>query len=168
MKRQYTKRLARLGLLTALALIAGYVELLIPIPMGIPGVKLGLANLVVVWALYDLSPKEALAVNGIRILLGGFLFGNLSMILYSLAGALLSFVCMLATKKSNAFSIVGVSIVGGITHNVGQLLVAMTVLETVNLVYYGPVLLIAGVITGFFIGMVTEEVRKRLPAQPRF
>lgn len=168
MKRQNTNRLARLGLLTALALIAGYVEFLIPIPIGIPGVKLGLANLAVVWALYDLSPREALTVNGLRILLSGFLFGNLSMILYSLAGALLSFVCMLAAKKSNAFSVVGVSIVGGVTHNIGQLLVAMAVLNTVNLIYYGPVLLIAGVITGFFIGIITEEVKKRLPAQPRF
>lgn len=164
MRGHSTKKLARLGLLTALALIAGYVELLIPIPIGIPGVKLGLANLVVVWALYALSPAEALAVNGIRILLGGFLFGSLSMILYSLAGAALSFVCMLAAKKSNGFGILGVSIVGGVTHNVGQLLVAMAVLNTVNLVYYGPVLLIAGVVTGLLIGVVAAEVEKRLPA----
>lgn len=168
MKGQNTKRLAGMGLLTALALIAGYVELLIPIPIGIPGVKLGLANLVIVWALYALSPVEALAVNGTRILLSGFLFGNLSMLLYSLAGAALSFVCMLAAKKSGAFSIVGVSIVGGVTHNVGQLLVAMAVLESVNLIYYGPVLLIAGVITGLLIGIVTGEVEKRLPARRWF
>lgn len=87
MKRRNTQHLAQLGLLTALALTAGYIELLIPVPIGIPGIKLGLANLMIVWALYALGPADALAVNGIRILLSGFLFGNLSMILYSLAGA---------------------------------------------------------------------------------
>ena len=86
MKEKNTKRLAQLGLLTALSLIASYIELLIPMPIGIPGVKLGLANLMIVWALYAMGPKEALAVNGVRIVLSGFLFGNLSMILYSLAG----------------------------------------------------------------------------------
>lgn len=112
MKKGNTDRLAKLGLLTSLALIAGYIELLIPVPIGIPGVKLGLANLMIVWALYEMGPAEALAVNGIRILLAGFLFGNLSMILYSLAGAALSFVCMWLAKKSGRFSVAGVSILG--------------------------------------------------------
>lgn len=163
MKNQKTQRLARLGLLTSLALIASYIELLIPVPTGIPGVKLGLANLVIVWALYALKPMEALAVNGVRILLAGFLFGNLSMILYSLAGATLSFGCMYLAKRSGAFSVIGVSLAGGITHNIGQLLVAMAVLESVNLMYYGPILLLAGVVTGLLIGVVTCEVQKRIP-----
>ena len=162
MKTRNTKQLAQLGLLTALALIAGYIELLIPVPIGIPGVKLGLANLTILWALYALSPAEALAVNGIRILLSGFLFGNLSMILYSLAGASLSFVCMYLAKKSGRLSLIGVSILGGVMHNVGQLLVAMLVLETGSLIYYGPVLLAAGLITGLLIGILTAEVQKRV------
>lgn len=162
MRRADTGRMAQLGFLTALAIIAGYIELLIPIPVGIPGVKLGIANTVTVWALYSMSPAEALAVNGIRILLTGFLFGNLSMILYSLAGAFLSFLCMYAAKKSGAFGILGVSIVGGVTHNIGQLLVAMLVLETGNLIYYGPVLLVSGVVTGALIGIVSGEVKKRV------
>ena len=149
--RKKTEKTAQLGLLTALALIAGYIE------VGIPGVKPGLANLVVVWALYALGPYEALAVNGMRILLSGFLFGNLSMILYSLAGAAMSFVCMYLAKKSGAFTILGVSIVGGVTHNVGQLLVAMAVLETKSLIYYGPVLLAAGLVTGAVIGILAGE-----------
>lgn len=129
--------------------------------------KPGLANLVVVWALYALGPYEALAVNGMRILLSGFLFGNLSMILYSLAGAAMSFVCMYLAKKSGAFTILGVSIVGGVTHNVGQLLVAMAVLETKSLIYYGPVLLAAGLVTGAVIGILAGEVEKRVHLRRR-
>ena len=153
-----------MGLLTALGLIIGYIEFLIPIPLGIPGVKPGFANIVIVWALYSLGPWEALMINGMRIFLSGFLFGNFSMILYSLAGAAVSFLCMCLAKKSGLFSMTGVSMLGGVMHNMGQLLVAMAVLETVSLVYYGPVLLAAGVITGLLIGIVTGEVKKRIPA----
>ena len=152
MMKHNTHRLALMGLLTALGLIIGYIEFLIPIPLGIPGVKPGFANIVIVWALYSLGPWEALMINGMRIFLSGFLFGNFSMILYSLAGAAVSFLCMCLAKKS------------GLMHNMGQLLVAMAVLETVSLVYYGPVLLAAGVITGLLIGIVTGEVKKRIPA----
>ena len=153
-----------MGLLTALGLIIGYIEFLIPIPLGLPGVKPGFANIVIVWALYSLGPWEALMINGMRIFLSGFLFGNFSMILYSLAGAAVSFLCMCLAKKSGLFSMTGVSMIGGVMHNMGQLLVAMAVLETVSLVYYGPVLLAAGVITGLLIGIVTGEVKKRIPA----
>ncbi len=162
MKKNDTKKIAQLGLLTALALIASYVELLIPVLPGVPGVKLGLANLVILWALYSLRPAEALLINVMRILLVGFLFGSLSMILYSLAGAALSFACMYAAKRSGVFAMMGVSVIGGVTHNLGQLLVAMAVLETASLIYYGPVLLASGVITGFLIGIVTQEVKKRI------
>lgn len=164
MMKHNTHRLALMGLLTALGLIIGYIEFLIPIPLGIPGVKPGFANIVIVWALYSLGPWEALMINGIRIFLSGFLFGNFSMILYSLAGAAVSFLCMCLAKKSGLFSMTGVSMIGGVMHNMGQLLVAMAVLETVSLVYYGPVLLAAGVITGLLIGIVTGEVKKRIPA----
>ena len=161
MRKDKTRRLALMGLLTSLGLIAGYIEFLIPIPLGIPGVKPGLANIVIVWALYTLTPVEALCVNMMRIFLSGF--GNLSMILYSLSGAVVSFLTMLLAKKSGAFSIYGVSMIGGVMHNVGQLFMAMLVLESVNLIYYGPVLLAAGVITGLLIGVVSAEVKKRIP-----
>ena len=164
MMKHNTHRLALMSLLTALGLIIGYIEFLIPIPLGIPGVKPGFANIVIVWALYSLGPWEALMINGMRIFLSGFLFGNFSMILYSLAGAAVSFLCMCLAKKSGLFSMTGVSMIGGVMHNMGQLLVAMAVLETVSLVYYGPVLLAAGVLTGLLIGIVTGEVKKRLPA----
>ena len=128
MMKHNTHRLALMGLLTALGLIIGYIEFLIPIPLGIPGVKPGFANIVIVWALYSLEPWEALMINGMRIFLSGFLFGNFSMILYSLAGAAVSFLCMCLAKKSGLFSMTGVSMIGGVMHNMGQLLVAMAVL----------------------------------------
>ena len=155
-----TGKIAYMGLLTALALIVSYVEFLIPIPIGIPGVKPGLANLVVVWALYTLRPGEALLINMLRIFLSGFLFGNLSMILYSLAGALVSFLCMYLVKRSGLLQVVGVSIAGGIMHNMGQL-----ALETGSLVYYAPVLVLAGAVTGSVIGIVSREVLRRVPGQ---
>lgn len=157
------RKTAYLGLLTSLALIVSYVEFLIPIPMGIPGVKPGLANLVIVWALYTMKPGEALLVNIMRILLAGFLFGNLSMILYSVAGALASFLAMYLVKKSGWLNVTGVSIVGGILHNMGQLALAVAVLETSSLVYYAPVLVGAGAVTGFLIGAVSQEVLRRVP-----
>jgi len=160
-----SQKTALLGLLTALALIASYAEMLIPFPIGIPGVKLGLANLVIVWALYTMKPLEALLINAVRIFLVGFLFGNLFMILYSLSGAGLSFLCMFLAKKRGLFGILGVSVLGGIMHNIGQLIVAMIVLETLNLAYYLPVLLLSGLATGFLIGVISNEVLKRLPIQ---
>ena len=162
-----SRRMARYALLIALAMVLSWLEAMVPASAAAPGMKLGLANLVVVWALYALGPYEALAVNGMRILLSGFLFGNLSMILYSLAGAAMSFVCMYLAKKSGAFTILGVSIVGGVTHNVGQLLVAMAVLETKSLIYYGPVLLAAGLVTGAVIGILAGEVEKRVHLRRR-
>ena len=157
-----TKKLAMMGLFTALAMIFGYVEAILPISVGIPGVKLGLANIVVLFALYYLKPSEAFLINIVRIILVSFMFGNLSVMLYSLAGGVLSFGAMLLLKKSGKFSVYGVSVAGGVFHNVGQLLVAMLVLETMSFVYYGPVLLISGVVTGLVIGIVSSEVIRRI------
>ena len=150
------------GVFTALALIFSYVEAMIPINFGIPGVKLGLANLIVVIVLYKGDWKDALFIAAARIVLSGFIFGNLFSILYSLAGGLLSLLVMILLKRTNAFSIAGVSIGGGAAHNVGQLLVAMFVVQTYQVGYYLPVLLIAGVLTGAMIGIVALEVVKRL------
>lgn len=151
-----------MGLLTALAMIFGYVEAVLPISVGIPGVKLGLANIVIVFALYRLKPSEAFLINIVRIVLVSFLFGNLSVMLYSLAGGVASFAAMVVLKKTDKFSIYGVSIAGGVFHNAGQLITAMLVLETVSLIYYGPVLLISGLITGLVIGITAKEVLKRI------
>lgn len=157
-----TKKLARMGLFTALAMIFGYIEAMLPIPIRIQGIKLGLANLVVVFSLYALDPKEAFLINMTRIILIGFTFGNLSMLLYSLAGGIASFAVMASAKHSGKFSVYGVSILGGVFHNVGQLAVAMLVLETFSLIYYGPALLLSGLITGFLIGLLSKEILERI------
>ena len=146
---------------TAFALIASYIESLIPFYFGIPGVKLGLTNAVIVLVLYLMGTKEALAVSFARILLAGFLSGNLYSILYSLAGGILSLIVMGILKKTGKFTVVGVSVCGGVFHNVGQLAVAMAVVQTYEVGYYFPVLLIAGLLTGMLIGMISAEVLKR-------
>ena len=155
-------RAAYFGVFTALAHIFSYVETLIPISFGIPGVKLGLANLVIVIALYKIRPGEALLLSVTRVALAGFIFGNYFSIIYSLAGGLLSLAVMAFLKKEGGFSVIGVSIAGGVSHNVGQLIVAMLVVETFSVIYYVPVLLAAGAITGFFIGILAEQMLRRL------
>ena len=157
-----TKKITVLGLCVALAMILSYIESILPVFVGIPGAKLGLPNMVIVLLLYLIGAKEAVCVNILRILLSGFLFGNLFSILYSLAGGLLSLAVMVILKKRGSFSVFGVSMAGGVFHNVGQLIVAMLVVETFSVAYYVPVLLIAGVITGFIIGVVANEMLKRL------
>ena len=155
-------RVAYFGVFTALALIFSYVESLIPIQIGIPGVKLGLANLMIVIALYKMSLKETYLLSITRVVLSGFLFGNMFAILYSLAGGLLSLTVMAVLKMAGGFSVMGVSIAGGVFHNIGQLIIAMIVVETFSVAYYIPVLLIAGVITGLLIGIAANETLKRI------
>ncbi len=155
-------RVAYFGVFTALALIFSYVETLIPINFGIPGIKLGLANLIIIIALYKMSIREAYALSVVRVVLAGFMFGNLFSIIYSLAGGLLSLTVMTLLKKTDKFSLFGMSMAGGVFHNVGQLIVAILVMENLNIVYYMPVLLISGLITGFVIGIVAGEMLKRL------
>ena len=156
------KKIAYLGLFAAVAIIFGYVESLIPFFAGIPGIKLGLANLAVLFILEKYSWKEAALVSMVRIFIIGFMFGNLFSILYSLAGAALSLTVMTLMKKKSDFSILGISVAGGVSHNVGQLIVAAIIVENTSLLYYTPALLISGVVTGLLIGMLTREVLRRI------
>ena len=155
-------RAAYFGVFTALALIFSYVEALIPFSFGIPVVKLGLANLVIVIALYKIKFGEVLLLSVTRVVLAGFMFGNYFSIVYSLAGGLLSLAVMALLKKDGGFGVLGVSMAGGVSHNVGQLAVAMLVVETFSVIYYLPVLLAAGAITGFFIGLLSGQILQRL------
>lgn len=155
-------RLASFGVFVALALIFSYIETLIPFQMGIPGVKLGLANIVIVIALYRMPPGEVVTLSVVRVILAGFLFGNLMSILYSLAGGLLSLVVMWGLKHVKAVSILGVSIAGGVFHNLGQLLAAAVVVETYGVFTYAPVLLVSGLITGLVIGLASSEMLRRI------
>lgn len=146
----------------ALALIFSYIETLIPFQIGIPGVKLGLANLVIVIALYRMPVGEVYLLSGVRVVLTGFLFGNLMSILYSLAGGILSLTVMWGMKRIRSVSILGVSIAGGVFHNIGQLLAAALMVETYGVFSYLPVLLISGLLTGFVIGLAAGEMLKRI------
>lgn len=156
------KKTAYMGIFLALALICSYIETLIPFHIGIPGVKLGLTNIVIVWVLYLLGTKEALAISVMRIVLSGMMFGNAFSIAYSLAGGLLSFIVMVLLKKTGRFKCISVSIAGGIFHNIGQLLVAAAIVQNLSVFYYIPVLFISGTITGLVIGVISQELILRV------
>ncbi len=157
------RKIALLGLFTAIAIIFGYVEMLIPVPIPIPGIKLGLANLSVLYILKRWSWKEAALVSVVRIVVIGLLFGSLFSIMYSLAGAVVSLTVMTLIIRFTQASIPAISISGGIAHNIGQLIIACLIVENKALLYYAPVLLIAGMITGLAIGILTREVLRRVP-----
>lgn len=167
-EKNMKNKVAYMGLFLALALICSYVESLIPFYFGVPGVKLGLTNMVVIMVLYCIGTKEAFLISMLRIVLSGFLIGNVFSILYSLAGGILSFLIMLLLKKTGKFGIPAVSVCGGITHNIGQLIVAVLVVENYHIFYYGTVLFVSGIITGFLIGIVAQEVILRIDGRIRF
>lgn len=153
---------AKYGMLIALAFILSFIETLIPITLGIPGVKLGLANLVTIVGLYLIGVKGTIAVSLTRIVLVGFTFGNMFSMIYSLAGGALSLSLMILCKKKNWFSQVGVSIIGGIGHNIGQICIAALVVQTTGVFYYLPVLLIAGTVAGTLIGILGGVIVERI------
>ena len=129
-----------------------------------PGIKLGLANLSVLIIMKKYGFKDAALVSVVRILVIGFLFGNMFSILYSLAGAALSLSVMVLLLKKTSLTTIGISVFGGVTHNIGQLIIAALIVENTAVFYYTPPLLISGVVTGFLIGVLTQEVLKRLPS----
>ena len=142
------RTVARFALLTALAMVLSWVEFLLPLPTAIPGVKLGLTNLVVLFALYRLGTRSAWCLSLLRVLLVSFTFGNAFSLWYSLAGAVLSLLVMVGLKKTGKFSVTGVSVAGAVSHNLGQILVAMAVLRSAAVVYYYPALLLSGTVAG--------------------
>ena len=161
-RRSVTKTIAHIALLSSLALIFSYVEAIIPYNPGIPGIKLGIANVVTIIALYKFSWKDAVAVSVIRIVLAGLLFNGIFGMLYSLAGAAVSLIGMILLKKTKLFSIVGVSMAGGVLHNLGQLLVAAALIEDLRMFYYFPVLLFSGIISGIAIGIAATLILRNL------
>lgn len=156
------KRLARMAMLLALAVIMGYLEALIPVVPMIPGIKLGLANFVIVLVMYLFSFREAAVISALRIILVGFLLSNMSMILYSLVGAVLSLTVMALLKRTPHFSIYGISMAGGIMHNIGQLLVAGALMGFQAILWYVPFLLLAGMLAGLLIGFLVRVSYGRL------
>ena len=153
MRNGTAKKVALYGVMAAFSLILGYVEHLVPLPVGIYGIKLGLANLATVTVLYLLGGTAALGLNFIRIILGSLLFGNAMSLAYSLCGGMLSCLVMIALKKIKSISCVGVSLCGGVVHNAAQLAVATVLLDNVKIAFYLPVLVVVGALTGFVIGL---------------
>ena len=157
------RRVALTGMMASLALIFSYVEVLFPFNAGIPGVKLGLANLVPLIILYRLDARYAFAANLIRGILAGLLFSGLFAALYSLAGSFTSFLVMYLLKKARLFSVIGVSTAGGVFHNLGQLTVAMLAVSGPQLIHYMPVLIISGMIAGIIVGIGAAILLDRIP-----
>ncbi len=160
-----TKTLTTLALSVALAMILSYVELLLP-PLfsAVPGIKIGLANIVIIFLLYRLGAPYAFGVSFVRVCLSALLFGSTLTLAYSLSGAVFSFVTMLLLKKTRLFSCVGVSIAGGVAHNLGQILMATVLLNTREILYYMAVLAVTGTVSGVLIGLLAALVIKRVPS----
>ena len=156
-----TKNIARIGMLVAVAFVLSYIESVLPLNLGIPGIKAGLSNIVVVFSIFNFPPLTAFSIAIVRIVLSGLAFGGMSGMFYSLAGGILSFIIMLILKKTRKFSVYGVSVAGGVSHNIGQILVALAVLQSSMVIYYLPFLLVAGVAAGIIVGMLAAVLVKR-------
>ena len=159
------KKVSLYGILVSLAFIASYIEVLIPFNFHIPGMKLGLANIAVLIALYTGGTKAGITVSIIRIILVGLTFGNPYSAIYGLSGGVLSLVVMILLKRTDFFGMTGVSMAGGVAHNIGQLLCAMILLKLPAVFTYLSYLILVGTVTGALIGMIDEEVLKRLPVR---
>ena len=158
-----TKKIALLGVITSIALVLSYLEsILPPIYAAIPGIKVGLPNIVIIFILYKYGLKEAVTVSALRVFIVALLLGNVMTLAYSLAGAMLSIFAMVLLKKLDKFSEVGVSIVGGVAHNLGQILVAVALLNSTLIGYYMIVLTITGTLAGVFVGLAGSLLIKRM------
>lgn len=155
-------RMARCALLVALAMVLSWLESLVPVSAAVPGVKLGLANLVVIFSLYRMGFREAAVISLVRVILVSATFGNAYSFAYSLAGAALSLGVMALLKRTGKFSILGVSIAGGVCHNLGQILVAMAVLGRGEIIWYLPALLAAGTVAGVAVGVLGGVLTRRI------
>lgn len=156
-------KIAVCAMLAVVSLLFSYIEAVLPFQSPVPGIKLGLANLVVLVALYRLDERQAFAVSLLRVLLAGILFTGAYSVLYSLAGSILSFFSMALLKRSRLFSMIGVSMSGGVMHNLGQLLVAAVMVSNAALLYYLPVLTLSGMVCGIIVGIGAFILDGRLP-----
>lgn len=161
------RRAALMGVLTALALVAGYLEVLVPLPVSVPGVKLGLGNAVVLFALVRLGARPAGLLMLAKVLCSTLLFANPQMLAFSLAGGVLSWAVMALAHRSGLFSVVAVSVLGGIAHNAGQLVAVALLLSVQVALVNVPVLAIAGAVSGAVIGVVVSSVLRRVRIEER-
>ena len=162
--QQKTRKIALIGLCASLALLLSYIEFLLPpIFAAVPGIKVGLPNVIILYVLYSLDLKHAALVSFTRVAVSSLLFGNAMTLAYSVTGAVISLVLMGILKRVNFFSTIGVSVAGGVAHNLGQILVAMILLDTPQIAYYMLVLAVTGTISGVFIGLCGAFLVKRVP-----
>ncbi len=150
-----TKRITEFGLLLSVSLVLAYFESLLPVMITVPGVKLGLANIVTMLILYRNGFKNAFFFMSVRVVMAGFLFSGITGILYSFTGGLLSILVMSFAKQFSFFSTFGVSILGAVFHNAGQIVIALFVIENLHILYYFPVLCLSGIGSGFLIGYLS-------------
>ena len=158
-----TKKLAILAMTISLALILSFIESRIPAFVAIPGIKIGLANIAVIFALYRLGVREAIAVSIVRVIIVSMLFGSVASLIYSVSGAVLSLSIMILLKKLTPLTTVSISVSGGVMHNVGQIAAASFMLNTNVILYYLPFLLFSGTLAGVVIGVVSALLVKRIP-----
>ena len=159
-----TKAVASLGVFTALALLLSYVEFLLPpLFVAVPGIKIGLPNVIIILALYMVGLRSAITISLLRVILSSILFGNAMVFAYSIAGAILSITVMAILKKTDILSPVGVSVAGGVAHNMGQTIVAVILLDTPQIAYYMIVLTLTGIASGAFVGLLGGFLMKRIP-----
>ncbi|HHU53555.1 MAG TPA: Gx transporter family protein [Clostridiaceae bacterium] len=157
-----TKRITFLAMLIAISMILSYLESFLPQIYIVPGIKLGLANIPVMFAIFKLKPSDALIISGIRILLLSMLFRNFLSFLFSITGGLMSIGLMLLCKKMKFFSILGISVVGGVSHNLGQILIAVFIANTPGLFFYLPILIVSGTLAGIAIGLICNLLVNRI------
>lgn len=157
-----TRKISYLSLFTAFAIVLSYIEVILPFNFGIPGVKLGLANLVIVLVMKNMGPKEALWINVVRIFIIALLFGNLFSLAFSISGAFFSMLVMFIFWKTKSFSIIFISTAGGIAHNLAQIMIASIIVNAYGILYYIPVLVIAGFLTGLILGIIAGILQNKL------
>ncbi len=159
-----TKRITYTGMFVAIAMVFSYLESMIPVNIVVPGVKLGLANMVTIVVMYRLRISDAWIVSLVRVVLSSLLFGNMTVMVYSMAGAVLSLLVMTLCRKKDLFGLLGTSILGGVSHNAGQIAMAALLMKSGNIMLYMPVLCISGTIAGVCIGLAGAVLVRKLPA----
>ena len=159
-----SKRITYTGMFVAIAMVFSYLESMIPVNIAIPGIKLGLANMVTIVVMYRLRIADAWIVSLVRVVLSSLLFGNMAIMIYSMAGAVLSLLVMSICRKNDLFGLLGTSILGGVSHNAGQIVMAAFLMKSGNIMFYIPVLCISGTIAGVCIGLAGAVLVRKLPA----
>lgn len=150
------KKIAIIAIFITLALVLSYVDSLIPLAIMVPGIKIGLANIVIILSLYMIGEKETILISTIRVILSSLLFGTMLTFAYSIAGAILSFIIMVILKKKTTLAMMTISIIGAVSHNIGQIIMAVIIMSTKEIIYYLPILMITGVISGTIIGILSS------------